>query len=453
MQVKRFWAWCRLYWPVMAVVVGVAGSIWLAFELVEPAPPRRLVLAAGPPGGGYDYWARRYQEAFAREGITLEIRETNGSIDNLRLVHDPQSGVDVAFAQSGVGWMAGVFAESPDESPILSIGKLYFEPLWIFTRSGEGFGALRELKGKRLAVGIEGSGTKALAVDLLKWSGVTPENATFIELARDREIEALLSGEVDAAFRVEGDGSPTLRRWVADSRVELHSFPDTDAYVRRFGFLTRAILPESVYDFARNVPDQQIELIAPATVLVTTEALHPALVYLFLETARKLHGGHSILADAGQFPNATNLEFPLHPEAERYFQHGPPFLQRYLPFHWAVLIDRTKFLLLPLLTLLIPLIRIAYPTYRWSVRRNIWKWYKMVHEIEDHHQKGCASRNDLKARLDSLERKLAEVQVPLAYAAELYTLRHHLIMTRKRIERDELKEARESLATDGQGSG
>ncbi|MFQ3671743.1 MAG: C4-dicarboxylate ABC transporter substrate-binding protein, partial [Verrucomicrobiia bacterium] len=199
----------------------------------------------------------------------------------------------------------------------------------------------------------------------------------------------------------------------------------------------KAVIPRSVYDLARDIPSRDLVLVAPATALVTREELHPALVYLFLETARELHGGHSVLANAGQFPNAENLEFPLHPEAARYFQSGPSFLQRYLPFHWAVLIDRTKFLALPLLTLLIPLMRVAYPTYRWSIRRQIWKWYRMVHGIEQDYGKGQATREELRARILELEEKLAGVHVPLAYAAELYTLRHHLVMIRKRIDRDE----------------
>lgn len=433
---KAWKVWLRLYWPVILIALSVGAALWLAIILIQPAPPRRLVIASGPAGGGYAYWAERYQEAFAKQGIDLQIIETKGSIDNLRLIHDPKSGVDVAFAQSGVGWMAGVFEQSPEESSILSIGKLYFEPLWIITRAGQGFQALRDLKGRRLAVGVEGSGTKALAEDLLKWSGVSATNATFIELAREPSMDALLAGEVDAAFYVASGGSPTLRRWAADPRLEIHSFPDADAYVRRWGFLTKTVLPRSVFDLANDVPKRDLVLVAPATVLVTTEELHPALVYLFLETARHLHGGHSILANAGQFPNANNLEFPLHPEAERYFQHGPPFLQRFLPFHWAVLVDRTKFLLLPLLTLLIPLARIAYPTYRWSIRRQIWKWYKMVNLIEQDYRKGN-NRADIEQRIASLEAKLAAVHVPLAYAAELYTLRHHLVMIRKRIQRDE----------------
>lgn len=436
-QCLRLALFFQMQWPFILVGLGIVFSLWLAFFLIEPAPPKHLVLAAGPKGGGYDYFAHRYAEAFAKEGITLEIRETEGSIENLQLLNDPTSGVDVAFAQSGVGWMAGVFTEVPEEARIYSLAKLYFEPLWIFTQRGKGFTALRDLKGKRLAVGMPGSGVEALSVDLLKWSGVDATNSTLIKLPTDASMEALKAGQVDAAFFVAAGGSPTHQKWACDPTLQLHSFTDANAWLRRFGFLTKVVFPQSVLDFARGLPAQDVVLLAPATVLVTHDDLHPALAYLFLETARQLHGKHRILADAGQFPNAENLEFPLHHESERYFLHGPSLLQRYLPYHWAVLIDRSKFLVLPLLTLLIPLGRIAFPTYQWSVRRNIWKWYKMVHAIERDYRRGEIPHTDLLERIQQLETQTASVHVPLAYASELYTLRHHLVMIRKRIGRGE----------------
>ncbi len=438
---KRRWQhvlfFLRVQWPLILASLAVAFAFWLAFQFVQPAPPRHVVMAAGFEDGGYDYFARIYAEILARDGITVEIRHTRGSLENIRLLNDPESGVDVGLAQGGVGWMAGVYLNSPEESLVRSLAEIYYEPLWVFSRRGEGFGALRDLRGKKLGVGQPGSGTHALSVDLLKWSGVDAVNSVFVELDEAGTVAALREGRIDAAFFVGGTGSATMCQLVADDTLELHSFDDAKAYARRFGYLSVVTLPRGVLDLAAGVPRQDMTMLAPTTVLETREDLHPALAYLLLEAAREIHSGHGILSDKNEFPNIRNVEFPPHSEAERYFQSGAPLLQRFLPYHLAVFLDRTKVLLLPLLTLLFPLVKIAYPTYRWSVRRSIWKWYKAVSAIESEYYRGGASSEDLLKRIHELEVRVAQVHVPFAYASELYTLRHHLVMVRKLVINDE----------------
>jgi TRAP transporter TAXI family solute receptor len=430
----------RLHWILIAAAAAGAGVLFLALRWIEPPPPASLVLAAGEAGGGYEYFARRYAEELAKSGVEVRILETRGSLENMRLLQKEGGGVDAAFAQGGTGWMAGVYAYSPDEARIRSLAQIYEEPLWIFTRKKEPFAGLRDLKGKRLAVGLAGSGAHALSVDLLKWSGVNAGNATFLELPEEDAARALRDRRADAAFFVGGPGSTFLKRCAADPGLLLHSFGDAAAFVRRFGYLDAATLPAGVLDLAGPVPEAETVLLSPDAALLARDGLHPALVYLLLEAAKKIHGGHGLLSNAGDFPSARRLEFPLHPEAARYFESGPPFLHKYLPYHVAVFMDRTKILLLPLLTLLIPLFKIAYPTYQWSIRRNIWKWYKQVGAIEADHHAGRSGNRALLERLRALERQAAGVRVPSAYSAELYTLRHHLLMVRDMLERSEAQD-------------
>lgn len=432
-RLERFLFFIRIQWPLILAVLLVLFAFYVTFQFVEEAPPKEVTLAAGPKGGGYDYFAQKYAEVLAQNGVKVNILETKGSLENLQLLENPASDVDVAFTQGGVGWMSGAYSYLPEESNIRSIAKIYEEPLWVFSRSKAGFTALRDLKGKRIAIGPKGSGANALGVDLLKWNSVTPENTTFIELNQDAALQALLEGKADAAFFVGGTGSPFLKRCASNPALQLHSFDDAEAYTRRFPYLSAVRLPRNVLDLGLNIPPSDVVLLAPSATLATRKNLHEALVYLFLDTAKKLHGGHSILSNAGAFPSADNLEFPLHAEASRYFKSGPPLLQRYLPYHIAAFIDRTKILILPLLTLLLPLIKVAYPTYRWSIRRKIWKWYKSVSTIESEHHRGDSKAEDLMLRIKELEKKVAKVQVPFAYASELYTLRHHIVMVKKMI--------------------
>ena len=426
-------SWIRTRW-LIAVIIALSVSLFvITYQYVEPAPPSQITIAAGPNPGGYHYFAEKYAEILKRSGITVTIRETRGSLENLQLLNDPDSGVDVVLAQGGVGWMAGVYKYQPDETAIRSIAEVYYEPLWVFTLPDQPFEALRDLKGKRLAIGPEGSGSQALAYDMLKWSGVNVENTTFLDFSETEAIAALTAGDLDAAFFVAASGSPFIKQLMNRDDLKLHSFQEVSAFLRRYGYLSPITLPESVIDLARNIPDQDIQLLAPTTTLMTRESLHPALVYLFIETADEVHGGHDIFSNIGEFPGIYNIEFPPHEETERYFEHGAPFLQRFLPYHIAVFIDRTKILLLPLLTLILPLVRIIYPTYRWSVRRNIWKWYRVAHQIEKDLVEENDSTEQLLERLETLKAKVLRLKVPPAYSGELYHLRHHLLLIKEEI--------------------
>src|SRR6185369_1022026 len=109
---------------------------------------------------------------------------------------------------------------------------------------------------------------------------------------------------------------------------------------RRFRFLSPMTLARGVVDLSRNVPAEDVRLIAATSSLVAREDMHPALVQLFVQAAARIHGGGSWTSRAGQFPSAQNSEFPLARDAERYYRNGPPLLQRYLPFWLANFIER-----------------------------------------------------------------------------------------------------------------
>ncbi|MGH7400495.1 MAG: TAXI family TRAP transporter solute-binding subunit, partial [Candidatus Rokuibacteriota bacterium] len=157
---KGRWAWREQLSVVGPAVIAAAIAFVVAFQWVKPAPPSRVVIATGRADGAYYRFAEQYRAPLAREGITLEIRETSGSLENIRLLEDPTSGIDIGFVQGGTG--AGATSDS-----LVSLGSLYFEPLWVFSRAAPGPTDLRELRGGRLAVGPAGSGTRSLALVLL----------------------------------------------------------------------------------------------------------------------------------------------------------------------------------------------------------------------------------------------------------------------------------------------
>lgn len=440
----------KIYGPITATVI--VGFI-VAYQFVNPAPPRTLTLAAGSPGGAYTAYARRYAEILSRDGITVTIRETAGTVENLALLRDESSGVDVAFVQGGVG------QPEPDDG-LQGLGSVYFEPLWVFTRRSGPFGGpivrLSELKGRRIAVGGEGSGTRAIALLLLAANGVTGETADLLPVSGDEALNGLLNGTIDAAFLVTGkvDGPVTALATARD--VDLMSFDQAEAYAARFRFLSATALPKGAISLEKGLPESRVALLAPAATLVATDRLHPALVDLLLQAAREVHGDGGLFEAAGQFPSPRFLDFPLSSDAKRYYESGTRFLRKYLPFWAATLVERLLVMLLPFFTLLIPLLRIAPPTYRWRIRMKIYRWYEKLRAIEAQARASLGenadnanadARGEILAQLDVLQDEAGRVNVPLAYAEHLYHLRLHIDFVRKRIAATEPQEMGRHLAT------
>ena len=424
MSGKRQWRHgFALYAP--AVVLTLAAFV-LAYQFVEPAPPRHLTLAAGAPGGAYHAFAERYRVALAREGIEVGVLETAGSAENLELLRSGEA--EVGFVQGG---MTG-----PKEAgELASLGSLYFEPLWLFHRQDLSLDRLPALRGLRVAIGPTGSGTRALVERLLDANGIGPGELERLPLTAREAVEALRAGDVDAAFFVASPEASLVRQLFECPGIALASYARADAYTRRFRFLSALDLPEGAVDLADNVPPRTVRLLAPAANLVAGPELHPALADLLMVAAGELHGNGGWFAEPGEFPSRDYLEFPLSTEAERFHTYGPPLLQRYLPFWAASLVDRLKVMLLPLVVLMIPLLRFLPPIYTWRMRARIYRWYQKLEEVEDSLAGSPSEAERLEAlhRLDRLERDLGRLDVPLAYAQQLYHLRQHIEMVRRRI--------------------
>ena len=412
-----------------AFLLTLIGFI-VAYQFVQPAPPKHVTIGTGSKTGAYYPFGLRYSEILARDGITLEVLSTAGSIENIKLLEADEGGVQVAFAQGGVG--------DPKAHPDLTtLGSLYFEPLWVFYRSDQKINDLFDLKNKRVAIGKEGSGTRVIALQLMAENGITEEGAALLPIGGQQAADALLNREIDVAFFVVSPRSSIIRRLMTHEDIELMSFERAEAYTRIHRFLSSVTLPEGVIDFKTNIPDHDIILLAPTTNLVIRKDLHPALIDLFLQAAGEIHGQGGVFEEIDQFPSQKYLDFPLHKEARRFFKSGPPFLQRYLPFWAATLIDRLKVMLIPLITLLIPLMKIIPPSYRWRIRYRIFHWYRELIAIDQE-----VGRIDMKAQfgallseLERIDKEVMQVNVPLSYAAELYSLRLHIAYVRDRIKK------------------
>jgi TRAP transporter TAXI family solute receptor len=414
----------KFYAPVAILIMA---GFAVATRYVNPAPPRHVRIASGAPQGAYAESAKRYREILARDGITLDVLPTSGSLENLKLLMAPTGGVDVAFVQGGT--------TAPDTPGLASVGSVFLEPLWVFVRRSVPARYLGDLAGKRLALGVEGSGTRALALQLLQASGV-PDGPNLLSMGGDEAVQALLTGAVDAAFFVTARPQPQLDPLLRAKTVRLMSVAQADASSQRFPFLSKIVLHEGRLDLAANIPAADVTLLAPAAALVAREDLHPAIIDRLIHAAIEVHGKGQLFTEPGQFPSSRFVDVPMSDDAERYLRSGPSFFRRHLPFWAATMVERFMVLLIPLVTIMLPLLRFAPPLYNWQVRRRIYRWYGALRDIERRALLAttAADRADMLKQLEQVGRDVGKIHVPLGYAESHYHLRMHLQFVRHVIE-------------------
>lgn len=416
----------------------------LAYKVLDPNPPKKVVLATGADQGAYAEFGKRYAKAMAAHGIQVELRGTAGAAENLKLLRDPDSGVDLAFVQGGADQEYASLADYEEANAGLeSLGSLFYEPVWLFYREASaqrvtGKPTLESLAdiGKpgdwKLNIGAPGSGVPNLVKRLLEANRIPPESLTLVQNPSTPAVVSLLAGEIDALVFASAPESALVQMLLQTPGVRLFDFPQAEAYSRRFPFLSSVTLPRGVVDLARDQPPASIRMIAPTATLVAKDSLHPALVQLFVQAAKQIHGGAGWFQRKGTFPSVENTERPLAAEAERFYRNGPPLLQRYLPFWLANLIDRMWVVMVSIIAILIPLSRVVPPLYQFRVRSRIFRWYGQLRRLEE--SMGERPTAELLSELDGLEDKAGHISVPLSYADELYSLRSHIHMVRRRLQ-------------------
>ncbi len=431
----------KVWGPLLAIA---AIGFGIAITKLEPPPPRNLKIAAGAPGGAYHAYAERYRDILARDGFELEVIATSGSLDNLQLLQDGD--VSLAMLQGGIrshvdhlsgatqGSKAKPGANSATE--LESIASLFFEPVWVFHRADQPIELLSDLAGRSIAVGPPGSGIRVLATQLLADNGIDESTAEFHALSSLAAATALEDGSIDVAIFVSSTEAAYVKRLIGRDDIELFSVRRSLAYRKNHPFLSPVLLGQGVLDIDRNLPPNDVTLVAAAASLVARTELHHALVPLLLGALTEVHGGTDLLHSSQSFPAIDFVEYPLKAEAEHHLIHGPSLLHRYLSFRAATVIDRLKILLLPLITLLIPVFKTAPPIYRWRIRSKIYRWYEDLRWADEVLHRP-ATTEEIAAHREAvrqLEREVAQVSVPLSYMDEYYSLRVHLQLIRSKLE-------------------
>jgi len=409
--------------------------VWAALHFIDPAPPLTAVIATGAEDSEYLDFAHHYARQLARDGVTLDVQASGGALDNIKRLRDENDPVRIAFLQDGLSDTEDSRADASDVD-LVSLGAVSYEPVWIFYRGKAVQSRLSTLKGMRIAVGAVGSGTRVFATRLLQANGVNAGNSHLVTSSRLQAQEMLQKGAVDAAFFIGAPESRLVRSLMAAPGIRVMNLDQAEAMARQFPYLHHLVLPHGALDLAANVPGRDLHLLATTTTVVVTQSLHPALVSLLMKAMQTTHASAGLLNPSKTFPSAKDNDFALSKDAARFYQSGPPFLQRYLPFWLATLVDRAALAIIPLLAILVPVVRTAPALYGWRIRRRIYRWYGELKylEIQVRATEGAGAREALLHQLDQIESKVTHAVLPLAFSEHAYVLKEHIDLVRRKIQ-------------------
>jgi TRAP-type uncharacterized transport system substrate-binding protein len=419
-------AWSLTFFVILLVVFFLS---WMSYRFLKPFPPKTLIMATGREGGSYAEFGEQYRQVLARDGIHVVLRPTSGAVENLMLLKDKSQAVEAGFVQGTVGGIE-------ETTNLVSLGGLAYTPLWIFYRGRDTYDDLRQLQGKRIAIGPEGSGIRLFSLELLKVAGVTGPPTEFLYLPYAEASQDLLKGKIDAIMIFSAPDNPSILELLNAKGIKLMNMSQAEAYTRRFPDLSHVVLPRGVIDPGRRNPLSDVHLLSPTTNLIVRKGLHPALVYLLLKASVEIHSGASWVNKAGEFPTLIKQDDPISEQAQRFYKSGGSWLYAYLPLWAAAFVERLTLILIPFGIIIVPLIGITPWIYTWRNRSKYYPWYRELRELEKDilENRPIEKIEAYEARLDRIEDAVSHIRMSVAFYDELFILKEHIQIVRLKLD-------------------
>ena len=422
--------WRRLSKPLVIVLASATialAVLYIIYRLVDPLPPHHFTIAAGSVGSGYDNFARQYARILARHGVTLEIRNAAGAVDNLELLRDAAAGVQSALTTFG-------FTQPEDADTLYSLGGVFDAAIFIFYRSAEPITQFAQFRGKRLSVGMPGTALRSHILQVLKATDALEASTHLLDLDPTEAVDALIAGEIDVAiFPSQLDGS-LLQRALGAPGIRLMNVAQAEAIAKTVPGLKHVVLWRGIISLSRDIPNSDIDLLASRNRLLVRADLHPALQYLLLEAMREVHSRPGPFNRLGEFPAEQPNDLPLSPTAEAFYRSGPTFWQRYTSYWLTSLLNRFVFFVIPVVAVLIPIIGFFAPRfYRWLHVRRIEQLHRALGNIERELDPSAdTSRLDeYQAQIANIESAVRLLKVARPFEVDLHRLRIHLRMVQE----------------------
>lgn len=411
---------------LLAAILCVAGLVWLGMAYLIPAPPSQIVVGTSPTGEHYHNLGTRYQGLLAAADMKVELRATNGAKDNLALLNDPHSGVQIAFMQGGI-------SNSRLAPDLVSLGRIDHQIFWLFYPTGDTLTDLAQLKGKRIGLGAEGSGDRAVCEKILAVAGITYDNTTLVTVAPENVINNLDGGAVDAVFRTFPPESPVLETLLRGPQYRLMNFSEAEALTRIFPYLVRLVLPRGAIDLARKMPVSDTALIATTNALLARKEIHPAVIDLLAQATLQAHTTPGLFRKVGEFPTETDPEYPMSQGARDFYRNGPSFLNRYLPFWMTNYAQRFLAVLVAVIAIVVPVFNYAPKLFLWLIRDRVRRLYRRLRMVDKAllSEPNAAQMQGLQAELENIAR--AANIVPMHSSDLFFELRAHIDRTRRHL--------------------
>ncbi|SMC37497.1 TAXI family TRAP transporter solute-binding subunit [Polynucleobacter kasalickyi] len=420
---------------VFFVLVGV---FFLAMWYLVPSIPRTVVIATGAKTGLYYRFGEDFKRELEKNGVKVELKVTAGSVENLKLISDKDSDVDLALVQSGV-------ANEKNNPDLVSIAGVFYEPYWIWYR-GDAFkevsgnlNNLQQLKGKRVAIGAKGSGTNTLSKELLKIHGIDASQIELFEISPDEALKKIQSKEIDATCFAVGVDAPILEKFYRLPGVSIMDFDQADSYVRQLPYLSKVYIPHGNVSLEFNQPPKNIHVIASTAALVARNDVSPGFVNLIMEVLYDLLKNYTRIQEVSEFPSSTRLDLPLQSDAENYMKEGPSFLYRNLPYWLAVWVVRLLKIALPVLAIGIPVATYLPSLFSFKLNLKLGKIYLALRKLEgkvlalEQSERSLQDIRSISAELHELDHQVSSIKIPTLHSDKYFEIKSYIDVLRIRL--------------------
>ena len=424
---------------MLAAILCVAGLTWLGMAYLIPAPPSHITIATSPQGEHYHILGTRYQGILSGTDIKVDLRLTDGAKENLRLLNDANSGIQIGFMQGGI-------SNSRLAPDLISLGRLDHQIFWLFYPTGETITDLTQFRGKRIGLGAEGSGDRTVCEKILAVAGITYDNTTLVTVPSEHVINNLDSGGIDAVFRTFSPDSPILHTLLRGPQYRLMNFSEAEALTRIFPYLVRLVLPRGAIDLQRKLPTADTTLVATTNVLMVRKGVHPAIVDLLAIAISQAHSSPGLFHKVGEFPTETDPEYPMSQGARDFYKNGPTFLNWYLPFWMTNYAQRVIAVLVAVIAIVVPVFNYMPKLFLWFIHDRIRRLYRRLRIVDNALLAGvgASEMKALQAELEGIVR--AANIVPMRSSELFFELKSHIDRTRGNFASAESRSRRAKVA-------
>jgi len=424
---------------MLAAILCVAGLTWLGMAYLIPAPPSHITIATSPQGEHYHILGTRYQGILSGTDIKVDLRLTDGAKENLRLLNDANSGIQIGFMQGGI-------SNSRLAPDLISLGRLDHQIFWLFYPTGETITDLTQFRGKRIGLGAEGSGDRTVCEKILAVAGITYDNTTLVTVPSEHVINNLDSGGIDAVFRTFSPDSPILDALLRGPQYRLMNFSEAEALTRIFPYLVRLVLPRGAIDLQRKLPTADTTLVATTNVLMVRKGVHPAIVDLLAIAISQAHSSPGLFHKVGEFPTETDPEYPMSQGARDFYKNGPSFLNWYLPFWMTNYAQRVIAVLVAVIAIVVPVFNYVPKLFLWFIHDRVRRLYRRLRIVDNALLAGvgASEMKALQAELEGIVR--AANIVPMRSSELFFELKSHIDRTRGNFASAEARSRRAKVA-------